>query len=49
MNARTIDWQAIHGRLAASATALAQWVEHSPEETRRVLQARARVAAPGAA
>ncbi|MBI5510732.1 MAG: purine-binding chemotaxis protein CheW [Deltaproteobacteria bacterium] len=45
MERRTIDWEAIHRRLALAAAAIAGGLRHGPEETRRVLEARARVAA----
>ncbi len=45
MKSRTIDWEAIHRRLAVSATFISGGAGHSPEEVCRVLEARARVAA----
>ena len=45
MPARTIDWEAIHRRLAASAAAISGGLHHGPEEARRILEARARAAA----
>ena len=45
MQARTIDWEAIHGRLADTATAISGGIDHGPEETRRILETRARAAA----
>jgi purine-binding chemotaxis protein CheW len=43
--AHTIDWDAIHGRLALSAAAMSGGFKHGPEEARRILEARARAAA----
>jgi purine-binding chemotaxis protein CheW len=45
MKARTIDWEAIHRRLAVTAAAISGGLDPGPEEARRVLEARARVAA----
>ncbi|MFH1470003.1 MAG: chemotaxis protein CheW [Pseudomonadota bacterium] len=45
MPPRALDWEAVHRRLAATAEAIARGIEPSPEEVRRVLEARARVAA----
>ncbi len=45
MQARTIDWGAIHHRLAVTARAMAGGMDRGPEEARRVLEARARAAA----
>jgi purine-binding chemotaxis protein CheW len=45
VEARTIDWEAIHRRLAATAAAISGGRDHRPEEVRRVLGARARAAA----
>ncbi|MCX6546384.1 MAG: chemotaxis protein CheW [Acidobacteria bacterium] len=42
---RTIDWDAIHRRLALSAAAISGGFKHGPEETRRILETRARAAA----
>ena len=45
MQARTIDWEAIHRRLAVAAAAISGDLDHVPEEARRILEARARAAA----
>ena len=45
MQPRVIDWEAIHCRLAVAAAAISGGLQHGPEETRRILAARARVAA----
>ena len=45
MQARTIDWEAIHRRLAVTAAAISGGLDHGPEETRRILEVRARAAA----
>lgn len=45
MAARPIDWEEIHRRLAVAAAAISSGLERSPEETRRILEARARAAA----
>jgi purine-binding chemotaxis protein CheW len=45
VEARTIDWEAIHRRLAATTAAISGGRDHGPEEARRVLGARARAAA----
>ncbi len=45
MATHSIDWDAIHHRLATAGAALAEGREHSPEETHRILAARARAAA----
>ncbi len=45
MPASTIDWQAIHRRLAAAADASSAGFHQGPEETQRILEARARAAA----
>ena len=45
MQARAIDWEAIHRRLAATATAISGGLVHGSEEARRILEARARAAA----
>lgn len=45
MEARTIDWDAIHRRLAATAAAISGERDGGPEATRRVLEARAKAAA----
>jgi purine-binding chemotaxis protein CheW len=45
MQARTVDWEAIHRRLAVSAAAISGGLDHGPEEKRRILEARARAAA----
>jgi purine-binding chemotaxis protein CheW len=45
MQARAIDWEAIHRRLAAAAAAISGSLDRNPEEARRVLEARARAAA----
>lgn len=44
MQARTIDWEAIHRRLAVSAAAIAGGLDHGPDEARHILEARARAA-----
>jgi purine-binding chemotaxis protein CheW len=45
MHERAIDWEAIHRRLAVTEAAIDQGLVHGPEQTRRILEARARVAA----
>jgi purine-binding chemotaxis protein CheW len=45
MPAQVISWEAIHRRLAAVANAISGSFVYDPEETRRVLQARARALA----
>jgi purine-binding chemotaxis protein CheW len=45
MQPRATDWDAIHGRLAVAAAAISGGLQHGPEETRRILEARARAAA----
>jgi purine-binding chemotaxis protein CheW len=45
MQARNIDWEVIHRRLAAASAAISEGLHHGPEETRRILEARARAAA----
>jgi len=45
MQARTIDWEAIHRRLAVASAAISGGLDHGPEETRRILEVRARAAA----
>jgi purine-binding chemotaxis protein CheW len=45
MPARTIDWDAIHRRLAVTAAAVSGGLDPGPEATRRILEARARAAA----
>jgi len=45
MPARTIDWEAIHRRIAEASAAISGQRQHDPEETRRILEARARTAA----
>lgn len=45
MEARAIDWEAVHRRLAAAASALDAGFDRDPETTRRVLESRARAAA----
>jgi purine-binding chemotaxis protein CheW len=45
MPARVIDWDALHRRLAATAAALGGGLATSPEETRRILETRARALA----
>jgi purine-binding chemotaxis protein CheW len=45
MQVRTIDWEAIHRRLAVTAAAISGGLDHGPEETRRILEVRARAAA----
>jgi len=45
MQARTIDWEAIHRRLAVAAAAISGGIAHGSEEARRILDARARAAA----
>ena len=45
MQPRVIDWDAIHGRLAVAEAAISGGLQHGPEETRRILEARARAAA----
>jgi len=49
MEATAIDWGAIRRRLAIATAAIAEGLEHSPEQTRRILEARAKeVAKPPA-
>jgi len=43
--APSIDWQAIHRRLAGAAAAISDGTERAPAEIRRILEARARAAA----
>ncbi|MBN1527505.1 MAG: purine-binding chemotaxis protein CheW [Thermoleophilaceae bacterium] len=45
MERRAIDWEAVHRRLAVVEAAVSGGLERSPEETRRILEARARAAA----
>ena len=45
MQARAIDWEAIHHRLAVAAAVISGGLNHGPEEVRRILEARARAAA----
>lgn len=45
MQARSIDWEAIHRRLAVAADTISGGFDHGPEETRRILRVRARAAA----
>jgi purine-binding chemotaxis protein CheW len=45
MAERTIDWDAIHRRLAVVAAAISGGLAQNPEETRRILEVRAREAA----
>jgi purine-binding chemotaxis protein CheW len=45
VEARTIDWEAIHRRLAATTATVSGGRDHGPEEVRRILEARARAAA----
>lgn len=45
MPAPTIDWDAIHRRLAVAAAAVSGELRHGAEEARRILEARARAAA----
>jgi purine-binding chemotaxis protein CheW len=45
VEARTIDWDAIHRRLAATTATVSGGRDHGPEEVRRILEARARAAA----
>ncbi|MDD5307816.1 MAG: chemotaxis protein CheW [Deltaproteobacteria bacterium] len=45
MQARTIDWEAIRRRLAVASAVISGGLDHGPEETRRILEARARAAA----
>lgn len=45
MEARAIDWEAVHRRLDAAATAIDEGFHHDPGATRRILEARARAAA----
>ena len=45
MPTQTIDWEAIHRRLAVASAAIAGLRDRDPEETRRILEARARAAA----
>lgn len=42
MQARAIDWEAIHRRLAIATAAIAGGLEHSPEQSRRILETRAK-------
>jgi purine-binding chemotaxis protein CheW len=42
---RTIDWEVIRHRLAVASAAIFGGLDHGPEETRRILEARARAAA----
>jgi purine-binding chemotaxis protein CheW len=45
VQARNINWEEIHRRLAAASTAISGGLHYGPEETRRILEARARAAA----
>jgi purine-binding chemotaxis protein CheW len=45
MQPHVIDWDAIHDRLAVAEAAISGGLQHGPEETRRILEARARAAA----
>jgi purine-binding chemotaxis protein CheW len=45
MKPRVVDWEAIHRRLAVAAATISGGIDHGPEETRRILEARARAAA----
>jgi purine-binding chemotaxis protein CheW len=45
MSAPTIDWEAIHRRLAQVAASISGGLACGPEEVRRILEARARAAA----
>jgi purine-binding chemotaxis protein CheW len=45
MQARTIDWEAIHRRVAIASASISGTIDHAPEEARRILEARARAAA----
>ncbi|MGA2631284.1 MAG: chemotaxis protein CheW [Terriglobia bacterium] len=45
MQARTIDWEAIHRRLAVTAADISGDLHRGPVEARRILEARARAAA----
>jgi purine-binding chemotaxis protein CheW len=45
MQPRTIDWEAIHRRLAVAAAAIAGGLDPGPQASRRILEARARAAA----
>lgn len=45
MQARTIDWEAIHRRLEVTAAAISGGLGNDPEQVRRILEARARAAA----
>jgi len=45
MEARTIDWEAIHRRLAVAAAVISGGLARGPEESRRILEGRARAAA----
>lgn len=45
MPARTIDWAAIHRRLAVASGAISGGLDPGPEEARRILEQRARAAA----
>lgn len=45
MPTQTIDWEGIHRRLAVASAAIAGLRDRDPEETRRILEARAQAAA----
>lgn len=45
MQARTIDWEAIHRRLAVASAAISGGFDPGPEQSRRILDTRARAAA----
>jgi purine-binding chemotaxis protein CheW len=45
MQAPTIDWEAIHRRLAATAAVIAAGLDRGPQDARPILEARARAAA----
>jgi len=45
MQTGTVDWEAIRRRLEKTTAAVSQGFEHTPEETGRILTARARAAA----
>jgi purine-binding chemotaxis protein CheW len=45
MQTRTIDWQAIHRRLAVTAASISGGLEPAQDEVRRILERRARAAA----
>lgn len=45
MPAHTIDWEAVHRRLAVVAAAMSGGFDPGPQESRRILEARARAAA----